>query len=157
MIDKTPSSLEYCLILLSSALEFTINKNDIMNSLIIDAASKNIYLMLIKDENVYSISHENSKTNYEKLTILIDEFIKINDLKIDKISKLYVNQGPGSFAGIRNSLAVVKAINVAKNIDYYCFSFDNFEDLHKNKYENVPSLCEKFKIKKNLINPIYLS
>ena len=157
MIDKTPSSLEYCLILLSSALEFTINKNDIMNSLIIDAASKNIYLTLIKDENVYSISHENSKTNYEKLIILINEFIKVYDLKIDKISKLYVNRGPGSFAGIRNSLSVVKAINVAKKIDYYCFSFDDFDDLNKNKYENVPSLCEKLNIKKNLINPIYLS
>ena len=128
-----------------------------MNSLIIDAASKKICLMLIKDENIYSISHENSKTNYEKLTILIDEFIKDYDLKIDKISKLYVNRGPGSFAGIRNSLSVVKAINVAKKIDYYCFSFDDFEDLHKNKYENVPGLCEKFRIKKNLINPIYLS
>ena len=128
-----------------------------MNSLIIDAANKKIYLMLIKNENIYSISHENSKTNYEKLTILISEFIKDYDLKIDKISKLYVNRGPGSFAGIRNSLSVVKAINVAKKIDYYCFSFDDFEDLHKNKYENVPSLCEKLGIKKNLINPIYLS
>ena len=128
-----------------------------MNNLIIDAASKKICLMLIKDENIYSISHENSKTNYEKLTILINEFIKGYDLKIDKISKLYVNRGPGSFAGIRNSLSVVKAINVAKKIDYYCFSFDDFEGLHKNKYENVPSLCEKLRIKKNLINPIYLS
>ena len=25
------------------------------------------------------------------------------------------------------------------------------------KYENIPDLCEKFNIKKNLINPIYLS
>ena len=25
------------------------------------------------------------------------------------------------------------------------------------KYEDVPSLCKQFKIKKNLINPIYLS
>ena len=25
------------------------------------------------------------------------------------------------------------------------------------KYENIPDLCEKFKIEKNLINPIYLS
>ena len=128
-----------------------------MNSLIIDAANKKIYLTLIKDENIYSISHENSKTNYEKLTILINDFIKIYDLKIEKISKLYVNRGPGSFAGIRNSLAVVKAIFVAKKIDYYCFSFDDFGNLHENKYEKVPSLCEKFNIKKNLINPIYLS
>ena len=95
--------------------------------------------------------------NYEKLVVLINNFIKDYDLNISKISKLYVNRGPGSFAGIRNSLAVVKAIFVAKKIDYYCFSFLDFGHLSKNKYENVPNLCDKFKIKKNLINPIYLS
>jgi len=145
------------LILLSSALEFVINKKNTMNNLIIDAAGKKICLTLIKDENIYSTSHENSKTNYEKLTILINEFINKYDLKIDEISKLYVNRGPGSFAGIRNSLSVVKAIFVAKKIDYYCFSFEDFGDLSEDKYENIPSLCEKFKIKKNLINPIYIS
>ena len=33
-------------------------------------------------------------------------------------------RGPGSFAGIRNSLSVVKAFNIAKKIDYYCYSFE---------------------------------
>ncbi|MBD1137237.1 peptidase M22 [Pelagibacterales bacterium SAG-MED43] len=128
-----------------------------MNKLIIDAANKKIFLILIKDKNIYSASHENSKTNYEKLTILINDFLKKNDLKINKISKLYVNRGPGSFAGIRNSLAVVKAIYVAKKIDYYCFSFNDFDKLKDNRYENIPNLCDRLKIKKNLINPIYIS
>ena len=128
-----------------------------MNNLIIDAANKKIFLMLIKDKNIYSASHENSKTNYEKLTILINDFLKINDLKISQISKLYVNRGPGSFAGIRNSLAVVKAINMVKKIDYYCFSFDDFDQSENNSYENVPFLCDKLRIKKNLIKPIYIS
>ena len=128
-----------------------------MNKLIVDATNDNIFLMVIKNKNIYSISYENSKTNYEKLTILINDFIKVYDLKIDKISKLYVNRGPGSFAGIRNSLAIVKAIFVAKKIDYYCFSFEDFGDLCDLKYENVPNLCEKYNIKKNLIKPIYIS
>ena len=157
MIDKTPSSLEYCLILLSSALEFVSNKKITMNNLIIDAANEKIFLMLIKNKNIYSVSHENSKTNYEKLTILINDFIENYDLTINKISKLYVNRGPGSFAGIRNSLAVVKAIYVAKKIDYYCFSFDDFDKKYDKKYENIPNLCDKLNIKKNLINPIYIS
>ncbi len=157
IIDKTPSSFEYCLILLSSALELDKNKSNKMNNLIIDAANDKIFLMLIKNGNIYNISHENSKTNYEKLTILINDFINAHNLTINEISKLYVNRGPGSFAGIRNSLAVVKAIFVAKKIDYYCFSFEDFDDLNKNKYENIPNLCDKLKVKKNLINPIYLS
>ena len=156
-MDKTPSSSENCLILFSSALEFRRNKKIIMNDLIIDAANKKIFLMLIKDKNIYSVSHENSKTNYEKLTILINDFLDKNDVKIVEISKVYVNRGPGSFAGIRNSLAVVKAIYVAKQIDYYCFSFDDFDKSYNNKYEDIPDLCNKLKVKKNLINPIYLS
>ena len=28
---------------------------------------------------------------------------------------------------------------------------------HNIKYEDVPNLCDKFKIKKNLIKPLYLS
>ena len=113
--------------------------------------------MLIKDKNIYSVSHENSKTNYEKLTILINDFLNDYDLKISNISKLYVNRGPVSFAGIRNSLAVVKAIYVARKIDYYCFSFSDFDKLDANEYENIPNLCDKLRIKKNLIKPIYIS
>ena len=43
------------------------------------------------------------------------------------ISKIYVNRGPGSFAGIRNSLSVVKAIHLVNKTDYYCFSFEDFK------------------------------
>ena len=128
-----------------------------MNTLIIDAARDEIFLMIIKDKNMYNITHENSKTNYEKLIILIDDFLNSNDLKIENISKLYVNRGPGSFAGIRNSLSIVKAFNLTNNIDYYCYSYKDFKDEKDIKYENIPDLCDKFNIKKNLINPIYLS
>ena len=145
------------MILFSSALEFKDNKKIIMNNLIVDATNEKIFLMLIKSKNIYSVSHENSKTNYEKLTILINDFLQDYNLKINEISKLYVNRGPGSFAGIRNSLAVVKAIYVAKKIDYYCFSFDDFDELNNNMYENIPNLCDKLEIKKNLIKPIYIS
>ena len=128
-----------------------------MNNLIIDAANKKIFFMLIKNRNIYSVSHEDSKTNYEKIIILINDFLNLNNLKIENISRLYVNRGPGSFAGIRNSFAVVKAINLAKKIDYYCYSFQDFDKENEEKYENIPYLCDKYKIKKNLINPIYLS
>ena len=86
--------------------------------------------------------------------IIVDKYSKTT---IDNIDKIYVNRGPGSFAGIRNSLSIVKAFNVGKNIDYYCYSIDDFKGEEDISYENIPNLCDKFKIKKNLINPIYLS
>ena len=128
-----------------------------MNKLIIDAAKDKIFLMIINNDINYSITHENSKINYEKLSILINDFLNKKKLNLDKVSRIYVNRGPGSFAGIRNSLSVVKAFNVSKKIDYYCYSFEDFKGEFGVKYENIPNLCDKFKIKKNLINPLYLS
>ena len=128
-----------------------------MNNLIIDAARDKIFLTLIVDKNVYTCSHENSKINFEKLIILINDFLENNKYSLSKIEVIYVNRGPGSFAGIRNSLSTIKALFLTKKIDYYCFSFLDFDGLNKVNYEDVPYLCNKFKIKKNLINPIYLS
>jgi len=128
-----------------------------MNKLIIDAANENIFLMVITNSGTYNISHVNSKINYEKLTILINDFLDSKKLKIRDLMKIYINRGPGSFAGIRNSLSVVKAINLALKIDYYCYSSQDFNNDTNFKYENIPNLCDKFNIKKNLINPIYIS
>jgi len=128
-----------------------------MNKLIIDAANNKLFFMIISNHNNYNITHENSKNNYEKLIILINDFLKSRNLGFNKVSKIYVNRGPGSFAGIRNSLSVVKALCLTNKIDYYCYSFDDFKGENKINYEDIPSLCEKFKIKKNLINPIYMS
>ena len=128
-----------------------------MNNLIIDAARDKIFLTIIVDKNIYTCSHENSKINFEKLMVLINEFLKDNKSSLDNISAIYVNRGPGSFAGIRNSLSTVKALFLTKKIDYYCFSFEDFNESETVKYVDVPQLCEKYKIKKNLINPIYLS
>ena len=128
-----------------------------MNKLIIDVANEKLFLMIITNNNIYNITKDNTKINYEKLTLIISNFLNSQDLELRDISTIYVNRGPGSFAGIRNSLSVVKAFNVSKNIDYCCFSFDDFKDEIDIKYENIPHLCDKFKIKKNLINPIYLS
>ena len=128
-----------------------------MNKLIIDAANNKLFFMIISNHNNYNITHENSKNNYEKLVILINDFLKSRNLGLNKVSEIYVNRGPGSFAGIRNSLSVVKALRLTNKIDYYCYSFADFKGENKINYEDIPSLCEKFKIKKNLINPIYIS
>ncbi len=128
-----------------------------MNKLIIDAARDKIFLMIISNDINYSITHENSKINYEKLSVLINDFLNKKKLNLNKVSQIYVNRGPGSFAGIRNSLSIVKAFHLTNKIDYYCFSFEDFSEKNEVKYENIPELCDKLKVEKNLINPIYLS
>ena len=45
------------------------------NKIIIDATKNEIFLMIMNKDINYSITHENTKTNYEKLTLLIKEFL----------------------------------------------------------------------------------
>ena len=147
-----------------------------MNDLIIDATTDKVFLTFIKNnKNIYTSKHENSKNNFDKLLILIEQLLQKNRILIKDLNRVYVNRGPGSFAGIRNSLSIAKGIHVAENVDYFCFSFLDFiklgnsikkkiiKDLsllshfHNIEYEEIPQLCAKYKIKKNLINPLYLS
>ncbi len=143
------------MILFSSDLELILENKIIMNKLIIDVAGEKIFLMIITSNDIYNITKENTKINYEKLTLIINDFLNSHKLSLKDIDKIYLNRGPGSFAGIRNSLSIVKAFNLTNNIDYYCFSIKDFKGEKDIKYENIPELCEKFKIEKNLINPIY--
>ena len=147
-----------------------------MNDLIIDATTNKIFLTIIKDtKNIYTSKFENSKNNFDKLIILIDDLLNKNKLLIKDLNRIYVNRGPGSFAGIRSSISIAKGYHISQNIDYYCFSFLDFINLkssiknqifknttllsqyHDIKYEKIPELCSKYKIKKNLIKPLYLS
>ena len=128
-----------------------------MKKLIIDVANEKIFLMLITNNDIYNITKENTKINYEKLTLIINNFLNSHKLNLSDFNTIYLNRGPGSFAGIRNSLSIVKAFNLVNKIDYYCYSIEDFKGEKDIKYENIPDLCDKFNIKKNLINPIYLS
>ena len=147
-----------------------------MNDLIIDATTNKIFLTIIKDtKNIYTSKFENSKNNFDKFIILIDNLLNRNKLSIKDLNRIYVNRGPGSFAGIRSSISIAKGYHISQNIDYYCFSFLDFINLkssiknqifknttllsqyHNIKYEKIPELCNKYKIKKNLIKPLYLS
>ena len=111
------------MILFSSALELELNNVNIMNNLIIDAATDKIFLSVIIDKNIYTCSHENSKSNFEKLIILITDFLNKNKTSINEIDKIYVNRGPGSFAGIRNSLSIVKGFVLTQKNRLLLFQF----------------------------------
>ena len=131
-----------------------------MKTLIIDAASKKIFLVIINNKNIYTSTHKNSKSNFDKLVILIERLLKRHNISLDQINNIYVNRGPGSFAGTRSSISIVKGIHLAKKIDYFSYSFSDFtNESNKNniKWQDLPRLCRKYKIKKNLINPIYIS
>ena len=65
-----------------------------------------------------------------------------------------VNQGPGSFSGVRIALAVAKGIEISNKVQL--FGFKN-TDLKQFDQENIEKLLSEKLIEKKLIKPIYLS
>ena len=102
----------------------------------------------------YNKSFESSKNNYEKFSILLFEFLSENNINLSKLSHLFVNQGPGSFSGIRTSIAVAKGLSITNKLNLYGFTSSDLKD--KN-YMNIVFLYEKGRITKNLIKPLYIS
>ena len=124
-----------------------------MNNLIIDAANEKILFKIIDGSKSYTSSYPNSRENFDKILILLFEFLKENDIKITNINNIFVNQGPGSFSGIRCSIAVAKGLCFANKLDLYGFNNDQV----KNKnYTQILDLFKKGLLIKNLIKPLYL-
>ena len=107
-------------------------------------------LKINKDFFIQSIK----KNNKEDLVTVIMNFLNSHNVKIDENFSVIVNQGPGSFSGIRISLAIAKGLQIAKKVKLFAY---NSLDLELFNQENIENLVKKNLIEKNLIKPIYLS
>ena len=125
-----------------------------MNFLIIDGASDKICFFSHFNNYSYNQSFESSKNNYEKFSILLFDFLKKHKINLSELSHLFVNQGPGSFSGIRTSIAVAKGLSITNKLNLYGFSSLDLKDMN---YMNILFLYEKGLLTKNLIKPIYIS
>ena len=134
-----------------SACDFDMNIIKIMN-LIVDAAKDKVFLKIITNKQSYTNEYSNTKENFDKMAIIIFDFLKKNKFKLEKIKNLYVNIGPGKFSSIRSSIVSCKALSMSNNINLYGFSSSQIED---NNYKKLLELTEKGFLTKNLINPIY--
>ena len=124
----------------------------IIMNLIVDAAKDKVFLKIITNKQSYTNEYSNTKENFDKMGIIIFEFLEKNNFKLEEIKNLYVNIGPGKFSSIRSSIVSCKAISMSNNINLYGFSSNQIED---NDYKKLLELSEKGVLMKNLINPIY--
>ena len=121
-------------------------------NLIVDAAKDKVFLKIITNEQSYTNEYSNTKENFDKMSLIIFDFLKKNNLKLDYIKNLFVNVGPGKFSSIRSSIVSCKALSMSNNINLYGFSSNQIED---NDYKKLLELSEKGVLMKNLINPKY--
>ena len=126
----------------------------INNFLIINCIGKDDKLGLRINKDFFIHNFEKKNLKYDQLVSEVVKFLNFHKVKIDKNFSVIVNQGPGSFSGIRIALAVAKGLEISKKVRLYGYRNG---DLGLFDQENIEDLLNKKLIEKKLIKPIYLS
>ena len=126
----------------------------INNFLIINCIGKDdkLGLRINKDFFIHVIKKEKNKN--KTLVYEILEFLRKHKIQPNPKFSVIVNQGPGSFSGVRIALAIAKGLEISNKVKL--FGFRN-TDLKQFDQENIEKLLNKKLIEKKLIKPIYLS
>ena len=126
----------------------------INNFLVINCIGKDDKLGLRINKEFFVYKYEKKEISRESLVFHIQNFLKSHKVILDEKFSIIVNQGPGSFSGIRISLAIAKGLVIAKKIRLYGYKD---EDLLEFNLKNIEELMKKKLIENKLIKPIYLS
>lgn len=102
--------------------EYLIYGGNKMNLLSIDTTTKKASVSLKKDNTLSTKTVDNEITHSEKLLPIIDLALKENNLALENIDKYLILNGPGSFTGIRISLATLKAFSQVYKKDVFSIS-----------------------------------
>lgn len=90
-----------------------------MKILSIDTSTTLASVSYYDGKEIYEENINNEITHSEKLLVLIDKVLKNNNCKISDIDLFACTTGPGSFTGIRISIASIKAFAQASNKKIY--------------------------------------
>ena len=126
----------------------------IKNFLIINCTGKKNVIALNINNNFYLKKLQTNIRSNETLVNNIFEFLKQKKAIIDKDFSIIVNIGPGSFSGIRISIAVAKGIKISKGSKLYGYKDQDFANFD---LKNIKLLIKNKLIQNNLIKPVYLS
>ena len=96
----------------------------IMNFFSIDCSTEVGSLFAKVENKTFSKVLQSDKFLNDLIAKHIIDFLAENNIKLNDLGQIFVNQGPGSFSGLRSSLAIAKGISLSKNINL--FGYDTF-------------------------------
>ena len=94
-----------------------------MYTLILDSATKTLYVALLKDNNVLKEIYLEGRNDHAKNIVLkVEEILNENNIKAFDLDDIIVGIGPGSYTGVRMAVTVCKMLSVFGNKNLYSIS-----------------------------------
>ncbi|XMB71508.1 tRNA (adenosine(37)-N6)-threonylcarbamoyltransferase complex dimerization subunit type 1 TsaB [Mycoplasmatota bacterium WC30] len=94
-----------------------------MKKLVIDTATKHMYLSLVIDElEKRSIYQEGINNHSVTIIPLLDKMLREENIGLKDLDEIIVGVGPGSYTGVRIGVTVAKMIGYLNNIKVYTLS-----------------------------------
>ena len=125
-----------------------------MKNLIIDTAGEKILFKIITDDKEYNIKHDNCTENFDKLVILVFNFLRENHIDLSNIDNVFVNQGPGKYTSLRSAISLAKGFKISRNINVYGFYSSQ---IINNNHNMLLKLLKEGRLTKDFIQPKYLN
>ena len=114
-----------------------------MKVLMIDTATENLYVRFFDDvDNKAFFAKEMMTHNNhsENLLTVIEEGLKLNNIKLKDFEKIIVGEGPGSYTGLRVAMVVAKMASYTLNIPLYTISSLSYVG---SGYLSISDNCDK--------------
>ncbi|MDY0023398.1 MAG: tRNA (adenosine(37)-N6)-threonylcarbamoyltransferase complex dimerization subunit type 1 TsaB [Candidatus Izemoplasmatales bacterium] len=94
-----------------------------LKQLVIDTATKNIFLSLVIDGVEKQFVYEEGINNHS-VTIMpyLEQVLKEENLTLKELDEIIIGIGPGSYTGVRIGVTVAKMISYLNNINIYTIS-----------------------------------
>ena len=113
-----------------------------MNKLLINTATDELFIVLKKDNEIFSTVLNSKMHHNETMLPAIDAMLNANGVKINEIEEFGVTIGPGSFTGIRVGISTIKAFRdalwvVARGVN----NLDYLYALAKNKNPEIETVA----------------
>lgn len=92
--------------------------------LVIEASTKMLSLALFQNGKLLSetVKEPDEKTHSEQILVILDDLISKNSISLEKINKIAVSIGPGSYTSLRVGLATVFGFCERKNCEVIPYS-----------------------------------
>ena len=109
---------------------------DELKFLLIDTSIENITnILLVVEDKISTVTYDESRAHLKNLIPGIKEILQKNNLEISDLNFVAINEGPGSWTGLRIGFATIKVFSLLNKIPLITFSsFDLM--FEKNKIHN---------------------